>query len=208
MKAVILNVSGRLQAWGDHLTNARVRTISHHIPMRAGIGLLGACCGITRNDKGWYHEFDFASFSPTGRCKQTDYQTISRTICSKDNHSLENKDAVIEHREFEYSADDDIIAIVPKDNCRFSIDQLIEFIKQPVFTPYLGRKCHPLTAPLAAGMEIINGDGSDIINAIKGRASADGVIRSPWGVDGELNSVEYDGPTHNERIVYIEKVEF
>lgn len=176
MKAIILNLRGPLRSWGamsigdDRWTNERPTA-------SAVIGLLGACAGIDRHNRAlcaqWHMSWRMASlralewsrdrsnFTPTVR---TDFQT------ARDSFDVSGKtkdDAVVSRRGYIEEARE-VCALVFADNAQAELLELaLRGLKNPVYTPCLGRRSNPLSQPLAGRDPVIEfGDAAELVDAM------------------------------------------
>ena len=158
---LILKLHGPMQAWGEH-TFEGLRP-SANFPTRSGIlGLLGACLGIKRNDKNKLENLadsigmavrvdtrQLLRSNGTTRdlqvVKMTDYHTVKDA--REDYVGLKKHDTIQTWREYLYDAEFTIV-LWNHTNAALHIDQIESAVKQPLFTPYLGRRSCPISRPL------------------------------------------------------------
>jgi len=195
---LILKLHGPMQAWGEH-TFEGLRP-SANFPTRSGmLGLLGACLGITRNDReqlqqladsvGMAVRIDERSItrkdgtSWTSRIvKITDYHTVKNA--REDYTGLKKHDTIQTWREYLYDAEF-TVAIWKLTNGHINLDALEKAIKRPYFTPYLGRRSCPLARPLfEARLE-----ASDILEALKEVPPRGGTIYSDEKIGDRMKRV-------------------
>jgi len=158
---LILKLHGPMQAWGEH-TFEGLRP-SANFPTRSGIlGLLGACLGINRNDKnklenladsiGMAVRVDTRQLLRSNGAlkglqvvKMTDYHTVKDA--REDYVGLKKHDTIQTWREYLYDSEF-TVALWNHTNAVLHIDQIESAVKQPLFTPYLGRRSCPISRPL------------------------------------------------------------
>lgn len=159
---LILKLQGPMQAWGEHSFEG-LRP-SANFPTRSGVlGLLGACLGIKRNER---HKLQELADS-IGMAVRVDTRILSRKDGSSrklglvkaiDYHTIQDARSVYEGRkkphqtiqtwrEYLYDAEF-TIALWNHQNAVVSLEQLEKSAKQPIFTPYLGRRSCPVARPL------------------------------------------------------------
>lgn len=158
---LILKLHGPMQAWGEH-TFEGLRP-SANFPTRSGIlGLLGACLGISRNERdrlqaladgvGMAVRIDTRQVTrkdKTSRLlrmiKMTDYHTVKD---ARENYTgLKSHDTIQTWREYLYDAEF-TVALWCHTSSLVSLDELEKGVKMPLFTPYLGRRSCPISRPL------------------------------------------------------------
>jgi CRISPR system Cascade subunit CasD len=158
---LILKLHGPMQAWGEH-TFEGLRP-SANFPTRSGVlGLLGACLGICRNDRerlqaladsvGMAVRVDKRSVirkngtaRPLRMVKMTDYHTVKDA--REDYTGLKSHETIQTWREYLYDAEF-TVALWCRLNASVYLDDLENAVKNPLFTPYLGRRSCPLGRPL------------------------------------------------------------
>jgi CRISPR system Cascade subunit CasD len=146
---LILRLRGVLQSWGGH-TFEDYRP-SNLFPTRSGlVGLLAACLGIDRKDivqqKALSDSLRYAvrvDESTYRFYKITDFHTIlkARRVSGK-----AGDDPVVSRREYLCDASF-TAALWLTDTTVFSVQNIIDHLQKPVFTPFLGRRSCPLCVP-------------------------------------------------------------
>ena len=147
---LILRLNGPMQAWGKH-TFETFRP-SELFPTRSGlVGLLGACLGIDRrataNLRALSDGFTFAVRVDAGLFeprKLTDFHTIKN---ARGVQPGKWKEQEISRREYLCDARF-TLALDVRADARYDAHAIREAVRQPHFTPFLGRRCCPLSAPL------------------------------------------------------------
>lgn len=140
-----------MQAWGTH-TYEDYRP-SSIFPTRSGIvGLLGACLGIGRDDILARQELSAGLLMAVraddllGMKTQiiTDYHTVleARRVSKKPTQG----EAILTHRE--YLCDAKFTLALTLQDSSIRLEDLIQAVKMPHYTPFLGRKSCPLMRPL------------------------------------------------------------
>lgn len=202
---LILKLEGVLQAWGEH-TFEDFRP-SHGFPTLSGLlGLLGACLGIERADtdaqKALAASVAFAvraddrrlailgsdRFERYRATRMTDFHTVldARKVGGK-----RNEYPVVSSREYLCDAAF-TVAIQQCANAVYTLDQIAEAVRKPVYTPSLGRRSCPLSRPLFHGMV----DAENLVAALRGVDPAGGVIYSESGGEGQPQLRLRDRPIH------------
>ncbi|MCK9419786.1 MAG: type I-E CRISPR-associated protein Cas5/CasD [Nitrospirae bacterium] len=195
---LILKLHGPMQAWGEH-TFEGLRP-SANFPTRSGmLGLLGACLGIKRNDRlrlqtladsvGMAVRLDKRSLirkdgtkRPLRVMKITDYHTVKDA--REDYAGLKSHETIQTWREYLYDAEF-TVAIWNYPNAVISLDDLEKSVKQPFFTPYLGRRSCPIARPLFQARQ----KSSDVLEAFKGIEPPGGTIYSEEKVSDRMKRV-------------------
>ena len=158
-----------MQAWGSHTYEDYRPT--EIFPTRSGIvGLIGACAGFKRHEVQKLSSIE-KSITITVRndmkqnvksVKMTDYHTVlgARTVSGKANvHAIQS------YRE--YLLDSSFsVAIGQSKNASVSLEEISEWVHNPTFTPYLGRKACPIGRPLFEAM-ITAKNATDALKNIK-----------------------------------------
>ncbi len=176
MNCLFLTLKGAMRSWGT--TSIGDDRWTDQWPTTSAIlGLTGACMGVDHHDPGqvssWYNGFLVCSASAVSYKKrygygqkreyhpamESDYQTIRNSL---NMNGKRRKDTIVSHRG--YIADGlDITALVPiHNNAEQWLEQLVFAVQQPHFTPYLGRRAFPLSAPL-----VKPGEKVEEVNSVK-----------------------------------------
>jgi len=161
MDYLIFQLYGPLASWGTSAVG-EARPTSDHPGRSALIGLVAASLGIRRDDTATQQSLaDSVVFGVKQTTPGTfirDFHTIQVPKRNRNRQYLTRKDemaflgdrlnTIISRREYRcdglwYVA----IALTPKSD--WSLEEISEALRYPVFTPYLGRKSCPLAAPLA-----------------------------------------------------------
>lgn len=148
---LILKLHGPMQAWGEHSFEG-LRP-SGNFPTRSGLlGLLAACLGIRRNDRLRMQQLansvGLAVRVDEGKSKTvkiTDYHTVKDA--RKEYAGLGSHETIQTWREYLLDAYF-TVALWNHVDAAISIEELEEAVKFPRFTPYLGRRCCPISRPL------------------------------------------------------------
>lgn len=195
---LILKLHGPMQAWGEH-TFEGLRP-SANFPTRSGLlGLLGACLGIRRNDRQKLQELaDSVGMAvrldkrivtrkdgakrPLRVMKITDYHTVKDA--REDYGGLKSHETIQTWREYLYDAEF-TVAIWTYPNAAISLDALEKSVKQPLFTPYLGRRSCPIARPLFQARR----EAPDVLEAFKGIEPPGGTIYSEEKVSDRMKRV-------------------
>lgn len=150
---LILKLYGPMQAWGEH-TFEGLRP-SANFPTRSGVlGLLGACLGIKRNEP---DRLQYLADS-IGIAVRQDELKDRRMLKITDYHTVKDARADYTGKEKphetiqtwrEYLLDAYFtVALWNYKDAIIRLEAIESAVKQPVFTPYLGRRSCPLSRPL------------------------------------------------------------
>lgn len=215
---LILRLDGPMQAWGTH-TFEDFRP-SNLFPTRSGLlGLLGACLGLERNDLAGQAQLA-ASVEFSVRVDQTlarpglDQPVSKRNVKLPDFHTVmdarkvdgkANKFPVVSHREYLFDAAF-TVAVGSKPGAPITLAHLADALRQPLYTPSLGRRSCPLARPLLEG-EL---EAEDALAALAKAAPAGGLIYSeaqPSEQPLRLRDVPLHGRKRQfgTRLVYLHK---
>jgi CRISPR system Cascade subunit CasD len=192
---LILKLQGVLQAWGGH-TYEDLRP-SHPFPTRSGlIGLLAACLGLERKDEPAQQQLA-DSFLYAVRADKRPYRTQKIT----DFHTVLNgrnvdgsirETAILTLREYLCDAHFTVALKFEKDAV-YGLNKIVEAVKRPCYTPFLGRRCCALTRPLYESLV----QAGDIYEALAQIAPSEGIIYSELN-DNSDNRLEIrDVPAFN-----------
>ena len=145
---LILKLQGPLQAWGKE-TFEGLRP-SELFPGRSALlGLLGACLGVDRTDKAGLQALAssvvFAVRVDRQGQKMTDYHTVKNARVYY--QGLKSHETIQTWREYWQDACY-TVAIWSQKEAVISLSDIERAIKQPVYTPFLGRRSCPITRPL------------------------------------------------------------
>ena len=208
---LILKLEGPLQSWGKHSFEG-LRP-SEAFPGRSALlGLLGACLGIDREDSEGQQQLA-ASVGFAVRCdqgkhrplKMTDYHTVKDARV--DYQGLKSHETIQTWREYwqdvKYTA-----AIWNLPEAGISLQQLHSAVRQPVFTPVLGRRSCPLVRPLFEAMV----EAEDALAALAMVKPSAGMVYSDEGKEGQRQLQVRDVPITEQprqfatRRVYVQKL--
>lgn len=157
---LILKLEGVMQAWGGH-TFEDLRP-SHDFPTRSGLlGLLAACLGLERRDR----ENQARLAQSVRFAVRADQKTVAnrslRSIKSTDYHTVldarranrppRQGETVQSWREYLYDAAF-TVTIGEAPEPAFTLAQIADAVRNPIFTPFLGRRACPLGRPLLHGL--------------------------------------------------------
>ncbi|MFH1851677.1 MAG: type I-E CRISPR-associated protein Cas5/CasD [Candidatus Neomarinimicrobiota bacterium] len=145
-----IKLQGLMQAWGGH-TYEDFRH-SEVVPTRSGVlGLLAACIGIDRHNITRLENLS-ASIALAVRVDSkptriTDFHTVEK---ARKVDGTPNDNPVVSRRE--YLCDAFYTLLVWNTlSTGISIDTIAEKVREPVYTPFLGRRSCPLGQPLFIG---------------------------------------------------------
>jgi len=145
---LILKLQGPMQSWGkDSFEGLRS---SELFPGRSALlGLLGACLGVERTDQQRLQDLassvSFAVRVDKQGQKMTDYHTVKDA--REDYRGLKSHDTIQTWREYWQDACY-TVAVWANANAVVSLADIEQAIKQPFYTPVLGRRSCPLARPL------------------------------------------------------------
>jgi len=195
-----------MQVWGEHTFEGH--RPSANFPTRSGLlGLLGACLGIGRNERDHLQSLADSigiAVRVDARCmtgrdgkvkwlrqlKITDYHTVKNA--RKEYTGLDSHETIQTWREYLLDAEF-TVALWNIPQASIGLDAIIKAIKQPYFTPYLGRRSCPLARPLfEAGLHADN-----VLEAFKNIEPQGGVIYSEEKADVRMIRVR-DVPLINQ----------
>ncbi|MDD2465401.1 MAG: type I-E CRISPR-associated protein Cas5/CasD [Desulfobulbus sp.] len=169
MNCLLLSLRGSIRSWGA--TSVGDDRWTQQWPTASAIlGLVGACMGVDHHSpiqvKAWYSGFLVCTLSAVSYEKSqllgitsthrpvlfSDYHTTSNSLTMADKP---REHALISHRGY-ISDGLDVAALIPKHNeGELWLEQLVFALQQPKFTPYLGRRSNPLSAPLTNPEETV-----------------------------------------------------
>lgn len=148
---LILKLCGPMQAWGSHTYEDYRPTQA--FPTRSGVlGLLGACIGIQRENR----DLLLALNASIQIAVRADRKEGRDTVTITDFHTVQearkvdgktNPNPVVSRREYLCDAEFTVALRLDK-NSPFTTTQLIQALKKPIFTPFLGRRSCPLVRPI------------------------------------------------------------
>ena len=176
MPILMLRLQGVMQAWGGH-TYEDYRP-SHLFPTRSGLeGLLAACLGIDRDNleqqQALSESFTYAVRADHRKHpprKIIDFHTV---MAARKVDGKSNPHPIISRRE--YLCDSRFtVALDFKPNAQYDLATVAQAVQKPVYTPVLGRRSCPLTAPLYAGQQTAD----DLHAALKALCPHQGTIYS------------------------------
>lgn len=217
---LILRLDGPMQAWGTH-TFEDFRP-SNLFPTRSGLlGLLGACLGLERNDLAGQAQLA-ASVEFSVRVDQTlarpglDEPVSKRNVKLPDFHTVmdarkvdgkANKFPVVSRREYLFDAAF-TVAVGSKPDAPIALAEIAAALRQPLYTPSLGRRSCPLARPLLEG-EV---EAANSIEALRSASGCGQLIYSehegePAGLPLRLRDVPLNGNKRQfgTRLVYLHK---
>lgn len=190
---LILKLQSPLQAWGEHSFEG-LRPSALYPGRSALLGLLGACLGIDRQDRGRQQALaasvgfavrvDQRASKPV---KMTDYHTVKNARVKY--QGLKSHDTIQTWREYIQDAAY-TIAVWNLSEADVSLAMVREAVHKPVFTPVLGRRSCPLARPLfEAEVEAI-----DAVAALSLVEPAQGTIYSEEGAAAQRQVQRRDAP--------------
>lgn len=195
---LILKLHGPMQAWGEH-TFEGLRPSANFPTRSALLGLLGACLGIGRNERDRLQALADSvgmavrvnerriprkngSVQTVRMVKMTDYHTVKDA--REDYTGLKSHETIQTWREYLYDADF-TVAVWCRANAEVSLAELEKAVRQPLFTPYLGRRSCPLARPLFHACIMANG----VVEALQTVDPQGGTIYSEEKVSDTMKRV-------------------
>lgn len=172
---LILRLDGPMQAWGTH-TYEGFRP-ANPFPTRSGLlGLIAACLGLERRDhpalERLAHSLAFtvrvdcgvrrpgqAQDSPKNPLKLADFHTVLK---ARKVDGSTNKHPVRSYREYLHDAAF-TVAVMEKADAEYRLEQIIRALRQPLFTPVLGRRSCPIARPLLDSGQILEGESAKAV---------------------------------------------
>lgn len=145
---LILKLQGPMQAWGrESFEGLRP---SELFPGRSALlGLLGACLGVERTDQNRQQDLagsvSFAVRVDRQGQKMTDYHTVKNA--REDYRGLKSHDTIQTWREYWQDACYSV-AVWNNPDAVVLLAEIAQAVKQPIYTPVLGRRSCPLARPL------------------------------------------------------------
>jgi len=145
---LILKLQGPMQAWGrESFEGLRP---SELFPGRSALlGLLGACLGVERVDQNRQQTLagsvSFAVRVDKQGQKMTDYHTVKNA--REDYRGLKSHDTIQTWREYWQDACY-TVAVWNNSDAVVLLAEIAQAVKQPIYTPVLGRRSCPLARPL------------------------------------------------------------
>lgn len=172
---LILKLQGAMQAYGGH-TYEDYRPSLIFPTRSAVVGLLGACLGLEREKpeplKALSDSFELTALAHSRQIEQrhlsqerksktvslhkmTDYHTV---LDARRSDGGKRDDAIVSRREYLCDAEF-TLALAFHEQAAFSLEQVGQSVKKPIYTPYLGRRSCPLQRPLFEN--IVNADNAE-----------------------------------------------
>jgi len=157
---LLLKLQGPMQAWGEHSFEG-LRPAAF-IPTRSALlGLLGACLGVRREDRTGLEQLEAGIHlavrvdqrqpegfdKPLVTQKLLDYHTVKNA--RQEYSGLKSHETIQTWREYLSDCEFSIVLWLAETSV-LSMGELEQAVKQPRFTPYLGRRSCPLGRPLFA----------------------------------------------------------
>lgn len=181
MEGLLLTLRGPLRSWGvmslgDDRATQQVPTAS------AVIGLVGACVGVDHRNRAaveaWYPRWQVltgtaVAWALAGRERwgrmhmrpltRVDYHTTSQSL---EMSGKERKHPIVSYRGYLEEGVDVVLMVPTSPLSAEDKAAILRALAHPVYTPYLGRRSNPLSAPL--GMDaawITAGDAGSLMDA-------------------------------------------
>lgn len=187
---LILKLQGPMQAWGKESFEG-LRP-SELFPGRSALlGLIDACLGIERTDQQRLQQvassLAFAVRIDQQGQKMTDYHTVKDA--REDYRGLKSHDTIQTWREYWQDACY-TVAVWNSENAAISLDAIEQAVKQPLYTPVLGRRSCPLARPLFEAR--ITAESA--LNALVQTGNNTGIIYSDEYSEGAISLKKRDVP--------------
>ena len=163
MNCVFITMKGSFRSWGT--TSVGDDRETDLFPTASAVlGLAGACMGVDLHSKeqvkSWYSGFHVVTLSAVSylRTKPNERHPIYNPSLLVDFHTISDSltmggttknDSVLSYRNYITDALDVAVIIARHEDANNWLGQLAMALHQPRFTPYLGRRCNPLSTPLA-----------------------------------------------------------
>jgi CRISPR system Cascade subunit CasD len=177
---LILKLDGVMQGWGGHTYEDWRPT--ELFPTRSGLlGLLGACLGIDRQDivqlnalaasVNFSIRSDFRSDldgNHIDSLRLCDYHTIEH---ARKVDGTENKNPVQSYRWYLFDAPF-TVAVEEIPNAPISLEAIAARVREPVYTPFLGRRSCPLSRPLLDREDSLIGKPFEALSAMEALAKS------------------------------------
>lgn len=195
VRGVALRLHGPLQSWGGPTVGDDRPTLA--FPTRSGVlGLVGACMGILRSDQA--RLLDLARGArvhvrvDAPGTPMVDDQTIQgHPAASPTRQTIQSKRSYLCDASF-------AVVVVPGPSVR--VEQIVDALRSPVFSPFLGRRhCVPST-PLLLAPEVIADDPLGLFGALS-RGPVELVGDAPTSPDLDHYLDVDDHPRRLRRIV-------
>ncbi len=193
MKAILLGLRGSMRSWGA-LSLGDDRWTEERPTASAVIGLVGACAGVERSDVNavarWNRSWSVvtasalrwstpaAHFEPT---LLTDFQTAHNSLKMD---GTDNPTAVVSTRGY-LGETREAAALVFTDGADPQLfEQAVAGLRNPVYTPFLGRRCNALSEPLTAPDDVVDAPSvSAVLDALIERLRRPGLMEPAIAVD-------------------------
>lgn len=159
MEYLVMRLYGPMASWGDIAIGESRHSYSG--PTKSALmGLIAAALGVKREEEELHlalnHGYNLASAVHAGNLLR-DYHTVQAPDSVGKFHYRTRRDELTVGRDRlgtvlssrEYRTDSlTLIALSANDHSPYTVSQLVEALKKPIFVPYLGRKACPLAAPM------------------------------------------------------------
>jgi len=161
---LFLRIEGPLQAWGDQQSKFVIRHTTE-APTKSGvIGMLCAALGVDRRTAGKGLVGELVSLRMGVRVDRPgvrwwDYQTVGAGLPKLTAEGSSKEEAVLTRRE--YLCDASFLVVLQGQPAL--VGRLEAAVRDPRWSPYLGRKCCPPSRPLLEGPP---GEHPDILSAL------------------------------------------
>ncbi len=205
---LVLQLYGALSSWGE-IAVGEQRSTSNRPSKSAVLGLVAASLGIERSKHekltSLYTGFSFASRSRTGESVLADFHTAQsapapslkkkrvETRADALRIAAEKTGTMLSRREYLMDAVARV-TIWPKSGASYSLEDVQQALRFPVYALYLGRRCCPLGLPLSP--QILRAESPTEALRIAKFPQIEGVP----GVGGEKNKRYlycWEGGTHD-----------
>lgn len=160
MDCLVFHIYGAMSSWGD-VSIGSLRTTRMY-PSKSGvIGLVSAALGIDRYDTDAQRElsrgYDVVVAVAGGSSILRDFHTIQTSkgsdteviVGGARRHELGAKavDTMLSTREYVLNGFYSVF-LVPRSDCRYTLQDLRSALERPHYVPYLGRKSCPVSFPM------------------------------------------------------------
>lgn len=201
---LILKLQGPMQAWGrESFEGLRP---SELFPGRSALlGLLGACLGVERADQKQQQALAgsilFAVRVDKQGQKMTDYHTVKNA--REDYRGLKSHDTIQTWREYWQDACY-TVAVWNNAGVVVSLADIAQAVKQPIYTPVLGRRSCPLARPLFESLLL----AESALAALAQIGNNQGVIYSEEDSAGAISLKKRDVPIIHQPRQFASRIVF
>lgn len=160
IECLVFRLYGVMASWGNASAVGEERHSDSYPSKSAILGLLGAACGVKRDDPKWNeiaNSYSIITSSYVGRFIK-DYHTIetvggnnkfeSRFEELKVGRENRKSNTTLSYREYRCDSISFVAIKTLRENPPYELSELLTALKRPKYVLYLGRKSCPLSQPL------------------------------------------------------------